>query len=144
MIFQKANLDDYQEILKLSNIFDPSETDREEKIKQALDGGFVWVAKDSERVVGYVLCQIFGADHKELPNSVFISDLFVLDSHRKQGIGRQLLQTVLAFDFPVNYIHFSITHDPEEKHLSDFYKSFGFEIVGKTKAGNVKMIKNRN
>ncbi len=143
MIFEKANLDDYREILRLSNIFDSSEIDKEEKIKQALENGLVWTAKDGEKVVGYVLCRLFDADHKELPNSVFISDLFVLDSHRKQGIGRQLLQTVLANGFLADYTHFSITHDPEEKHLTNFYKSFGFVVAGETKAGNVKMIKKR-
>lgn len=143
MIFEKANLYDYQEILKLSCVFDSSEICREEKIKQALENGLVWVAKDGGKVVGYVLCQLFEADHKELPNSVFISDLFVLDSHREQGIGRQLLQTVLANCFPASYLRFSITHDPEEKHLTDFYKSFGFVVTGETKAGNVKMIKKR-
>lgn len=141
MIIKKANSCDFEEILKLSNVFDSSETDREEKIKQALANGLVYVVKDGKGVVGYVLCQFFGANHKELPNSVFISDLFVLDSYRKRGIGRWLLLTVLESDFPANYTHFSITYDPEEKHLTDFYKSFGFEIVGKTKAGNVKMMK---
>jgi len=143
MKIARATIHDFLEILNLSIIFDVSETGREEKIKQALKNGFVWVAKEGEKVVGYVLCQLFDTDNKELPNSVFISDLFVLDSHRKQGIGRQLLRAVLTNDFPADYAHFSITHDPIEKHLTDFYKSFGFCVSGETKAGNIKMIKKR-
>ncbi|HLD31443.1 MAG TPA: GNAT family N-acetyltransferase [Patescibacteria group bacterium] len=140
---EKSRLGDIREIFKLSIIFDSSEITREEKIKQALKNSLVWVAKDGKKVVGYVLCQLFGKDHKELPNSVFVSDLFVLDSYRKQGIGRQLLQTVLANDFPVDYTHFSITYDPEEKNLTHFYQSFAFVVTGETQAGNVKMIKKR-
>lgn len=144
VVIQKSNLDDSSKILHLSTLLDVSELNKEGKIKYALENSLIWVAKDGDKIAGYILCEFFDADHKELPNSVFISDLLVLEPYRKQGIGSRLVQMVLETSFPEQFDCFSVTHDPREEYLTDFYKSFGFEVVGKTKAGNVKMIKNKS
>ena len=76
-----------------------------------------------------------------MPSSVFIADLYVLEQYRKQGIGKLLIEKILSTKFSKQYTCFSLTHDPEENNLTDFYKLFGFEVVGQTMAGNIKMIK---
>ncbi len=138
-----AKTSNFQDILKLSILFDDSELNKEEKIKRALANDLVWVAKDGEQIVGYCLVELFDDKHEQLPNSIFIADLYVLDEYRKQGVGKMLIEKVLNNKFSKKYSCFSLSHDPEEEHLTDFYKTFGFEVIGKTKAGNIKMVKKR-
>ncbi len=136
-----AKTTDSTSILKLNNLLDPDELKKKEKIKQSIKNGLVWVVKDGTNIVGYCLAQLFDAKHEQLPNSIFIADLYVMEMYRNQGTGKMLVQKALEKEYPSEYTYFSVTHDPEEKHLTDFYKSFGFEVDGKTKAGNIKMIK---
>ena len=138
-----ATSSDSAAILHLSNLLDKSEAGKEEKIKRAIDAGHLWVAKNGKDIVGYILVELFGADHHQLPNSIFLADLFVLDTCRGQGIGTKLVEHALKTLYPAEYTYFSLTHDPDEKHLTDFYQAFGFEVMGKSKAGNVMMIKKR-
>jgi predicted N-acetyltransferase YhbS len=113
------------------------------KVNKAQDAGLLWVAKTNERVVGYVLCDLFGPDHANFPNSIFIYDLFVDDSWRGQGIGRKLTEQVLAQVYPPVYSYFSLTHDSDKPELTKYYESFGFRVTGRTQAGNIKMEKAR-
>ncbi len=138
-----ATIKNFTELLKLSGLLDSTEASikKENKIKQALNNKLVWVAKNGGSIIGYCLVELFNNTHDQLPNSIFISELYVLESHRKQGVGKGLLHQVLKTNFPVQYKYFSLSHDPEKTHLTDFYRSVGFEVVGKTKGGNVKMSK---
>lgn len=148
-----AIINDFSQILKLSIIFDSEEINKEEKISKAIKNKLVWVVKDDNKVVGYILVELFDEGHDQLPNSIFISELYVLESYRKQGVGKILMQAVLenkssttdkpvVLDkYPKKYTYFSLSHDPAEKTLTDFYKSFGFDVVGETKAHNIKMIR---
>ncbi|MFA6427836.1 MAG: GNAT family N-acetyltransferase [Candidatus Magasanikbacteria bacterium] len=138
----KATTKNYSELLKLSKLLDEFEPQKEAEIKKALDSNLIWIVKDDDKIAGYCLIELFDSNHDQLPNSIFISELYVVEPYRQKGIGKELVQKILNSHFPVQYTYFSLSHDPEEKHLTDFYKSFGFEVVGKTKGGNVKMIKN--
>jgi len=139
IVITKATAGELNRVLELSKMFDPEEVGRAAKINDAIVAGLVWMARNEEKTIGYCLVQLFGAEHEQLPNSIFIADLFVLEEYRGQGVGSQLLKTILSSRFPTNYKSFSITHAPEEKHLTEFYKEFGFVEKGVTKAGNIKM-----
>lgn len=111
------------------------------QVSAALNNKTLWVAKDSNRVVGYILCELFDKKHRYFPYSIFIDGLFVIDEYRKRGIGKNLIKKVLNSKFPSPYSYFSITHDPKSVHLSKFYRSLGFSKNGMTDAGNIKLIK---
>ncbi len=138
---EQANLTDLTEIFKLSLVLNDTEPIKEDVIKNAIENNLTWVAKDINQIVGYCFCELFDSSHDQLPNSIFVSELYVLESYRKQGIGKELVQKILNFDFPAQYTYFSLSHSPEEIHLTNFYESLGFEVIGKTKARNIKMIK---
>ena len=141
VVIKKAVLEDYNVILKLSILLDNTEKNKKEIIKNAIENKFTWIAKDADKVVGYCLCELFDSTHDQLPNSIFISQLYILEPYRNKGAGKTLLKEVLKTKFPDEYTYFSLSHDPEEILLTNFYKSFGFALKGKTKGGNVKMIR---
>ncbi|KKQ28068.1 MAG: Acetyltransferase, GNAT [Candidatus Magasanikbacteria bacterium GW2011_GWC2_37_14] len=137
-----ATINDTKILLKLNSLLDLEEKNKKEKISEAVKKKLIWVAECDKKIVGYVLVRLFDKMHEQLPNSVFLSDLCVLDNYRGQGIGRMLVQKTLDKKYPKQYHYFSLTHDPKEKDLTNFYKTFGFKVKGKTKAGNVKLVKN--
>jgi len=136
-----ATINDFPEILKLSILFDSEEICKEDKINKAISNNLVWVVKNKNQIIGYVLLELFNENHDQLPNSIFISELYVLESYRNRGVGKILMEKILENKYPKTYAYFSLSHDPEEKTLTNFYKSFGFSVVGETKAGNIKMIR---
>jgi predicted N-acetyltransferase YhbS len=101
----------------------------------------VLVCVIDNKIIGYQLCEFFNSDNKNFPDSIFISGLYVDKNYRKQGIGSSLIREALNTSWPSKYKYFSLTHDPDEKHLSSFYNKFGFNECGFTEAGNVKMIR---
>lgn len=146
MKYRRGTTNDMPGILKLSRLLNEddetkSPKDLELQVRQALENSLIWVAEEKERIIGYILCELFGQEHKIFPNSVFISDLYVDADYRKQGIGRRLISEVIASTFPAEYKYFSITHDPKEKFLTKFYESCGFIRDGRTKVDNIKLIK---
>jgi len=141
-----ANKTDAEAVIKLSFLLNEDDNTKTHKgikevVSEALKNNLVWVAKNGDEVVGYVLCELFGGKQSNFPNSIFISELYVADPFRKQGVGRQLVKLVLSNKFSKKYTYFSITHDPEARFLTGFYKSLGFEEAGVTDAGNIKLIR---
>ena len=112
-------------------------------LEAGVSTGRVWVATEAGNVIGYQLCELFGSSHKNFPDSIFLSELFVAPDHRKKGVGSLLIEAALNEDWPKEYVYFSLTHDPAEPHLTNYYERFGFKECGKTAAGNIKMIRQR-
>lgn len=90
----------------------------------------------AEKPVGYVAWEET-PESKWIPDSVFISDLYVVTSFRKRGIGKALIQKALDQKFPLHLRHFWVTHDPNETWLTSFYENLGFQKKGTTNSGNV-------
>lgn len=146
IVYAKANKIDANVVIKLSLLLNEDDNTKtlkniKEAIGAALENNLVWVAKNKGNVVGYALCELFGGKKINFPNSIFISELYVMEAFRKQGVGKELIKFVMSNKFPKKYAYFSITHDPEVKFLTGFYKSLGFEKVGVTAVGNVKLIR---
>lgn len=114
-----------------------------EDIAQAVLEERAWVAADENGLLGYLLCDLFGPSHHNFPNSVFLSELLVASSQRRHGLGGRLIQAALNEPWLPEYEYFSLTHDPEETHLTDYYQKFGFTEDGKTAAGNIRMVRPR-
>lgn len=112
-------------------------------LTQAVSNGCAWVATERDEIIGYQICELFGPTKKYFPNSIFLSELIVATDHRKQGVGSRLIQAALDEPWSSTYEYFSLTHDPNDTHLTGFYQKFGFVVCGKTEAGNVMMRRNR-
>ncbi len=144
IVIRKAISTDLSALEGLQKQFhgDLFEDDRSD-LMQAISDGHVWAAEDAKKLIGYQLCELFGSDQKNFPNSIFLSELFVQPEYRKQGIGSRLILAALKEPWLSIYEYFSLTHDPHELHLSEYYEKFGFTESGKTHAGNVKMLRAR-
>ncbi|MBI2049203.1 MAG: GNAT family N-acetyltransferase [Parcubacteria group bacterium] len=146
--FRLARDDDEQGIFVLSSFFNKSDETKSPQeirahIQKAVGDNLLWIAEDDDKIIGYIFCELFNEEHHNFPDSIFISELFVQKEYRGAGIGSRLMHLVLQNRFPEIYKYFSITHNPGEKHLTKFYESFGFKVVGTTDAGNIKMVKYR-
>lgn len=112
-------------------------------VSRAIQDRLVWIAEIDGEPVGHVMCEFFDEERENFPNSIFLSGLYVLEQYRKQGIGRALVEHALKQEYPSKYTYFSLTHDPDESWLTSYYESFGFHEDGKTKSGNVRMVRGR-
>lgn len=98
-------------------------TNNSKQLKNAIQNSlYVLTAMEGEELVGLV--RVVGDDF----TIVYIQDILVLKSYKRQGIGTKLMQTVLA-----KFSHIRqkvlLTDDNEETRL--FYESLGFESCDK-------------
>lgn len=87
----------------------------------------LWVAESGgEGVVGYAAVWIV-LDQAEL------GDIAVADGWRRRGIGRRLLETVLAamVERSVREVYLEVR--PSNEHARQLYARYGFEQVGRRK-----------
>ena len=102
-VIRTANADDVQALMPLIEAFYETEALRFDKTtaRQAVTGligdkvlGTVLVAVEDEAVVGY-LALTFGYSLEYGGRDAFIDEVYVDRSHRRSGIGRQLLDRAL-------------------------------------------------
>ncbi len=117
--------------------------DHHADLSRAVALGRVWVAAETDVVIGYQLCELFDSNEPNFPNSIFLSELFVIPNRRSEGIGSRLVEAALTENWPEEFKYFSLTHDPAESQLTKFYEKFGFKGCGKTAVGNIKMTRPR-
>jgi|GEM_PF-1624763 len=135
------NISEVKPLILMLRREDNEQTDEELTLilQKAIKNNLLLVAFDDEKVVGYICGQFFDSTHNYFPNSIFLSELFVLPEYLGKGIGKDLVRYFLLQKYPENYKYFSLSHDPEEEHLTKYYKQFGFIEIGKSKSRNVLM-----
>ena len=96
-------------------------TNQPQMLEQSLAHSLaIYVARDGEEIVGLV--RLVGDGF----SSVFVQDLIVLPSYKRQGIGSTLMKRALA-DYKDAYQVLLATEE-SEKTLG-FYRSLGFETL---------------
>jgi ribosomal protein S18 acetylase RimI-like enzyme len=101
---------------------DPAEFERG-KVEKMIREGVALVAEDDGRAVGYALAR-FG-DHG--PTTVYVSDLWVDESHRGRGVGRDLLTRIAAQAAERGSTHIVLDVDSKNAAAIAFYLRLGFE-----------------
>jgi ribosomal protein S18 acetylase RimI-like enzyme len=103
------------------------ETDQRElaRLQAAVLEGFSWAAYDGELVVALAI-----AEPRRWNRSLWVWDLHVAETHRRQGIGRRLIETLAdcanQAGFRVLVCETQNTNAP----AIAFYRQVGFEIDG--------------
>jgi GNAT superfamily N-acetyltransferase len=92
--------------------------------------GRLWVTCEGERVVGYVAVAL-GFSFEYRGREAFVDELFIAESHRGRGLGREALELAEAYcrDAGVNALHLEV-----ERHRSraqELYRKRGFEDLGR-------------
>ncbi len=104
--------------------------------------GGVFIALESNRIIGYLSYYFVKGTMKPLKDCVFLNELYVKSKYRKKGVATKLIQSLFRIRIPAFVKRFSVTTSPQVNKVINFYENLGFQIKGKTKAGNVKLEKN--
>ncbi|MBY6187291.1 GNAT family N-acetyltransferase [Marinobacter hydrocarbonoclasticus] len=93
--------------------------------RQALDcwGDQMWIARQGERVLGYVLM----APGQE--GDGWVLALAVSEAARGQGLARTLMNTALSHAAG-RYRQLKLTVDPNNTPAQSLYQKLGFEVIG--------------
>ena len=106
-----------------------SEAKREEAVKALLgesEYGRIWLIKVRGDTVGYiVLC--FGYSIEMAGRDAFIDEFFIDEAHRGRGVGRQVLEMVIAeaADLQIRALHLEVAE--QNDYARNLYESLGFE-----------------
>jgi ribosomal protein S18 acetylase RimI-like enzyme len=144
IIIRQANLKDLNEIVRLNfalfakeyKDFDKSlnlkwsnnEGKSYFKDKICQKDGFVWVAEDEKKIVGYLCGGICDRkDYRKKAKYAELENIFIADQYRSQGLGRKLVDFFIKWckAKKVNYI--SVTASANNKLAIDFYQKHGFK-----------------
>lgn len=99
-------------------------TDHPDKMAKLLAGSlWAMAAYDHDLLVG--LIRVVGDDC----SITYVQDILVLDEYHRQGIGRHLMECMLARFEHIRQIAL-VTHDSEKTR--GFYEALGFDLVEKT------------
>ena len=88
VIYRQAEADDEPQILRLQEERRHTESDypQEHLLKRWIQAGELWIAADADRIVGW-----FALEHTFYEDG-FVHALWVAPSHRRLGIGSQLMR----------------------------------------------------
>ena len=92
--------------------------------------GRLWVTCDGERIVGYVAATL-GFSFEYRGREAFIDELFIADSHRGRGLGREALELAEAYcrEMGVNAMHLEVERHREP--ALELYRRRGFEDLNR-------------
>ena len=98
--------------------------------QQVSANGIKLIAKDGDQVIGRAFLYILKNDLHPEPFG-FMEDVFVEQQHRQKGIGKQLVQEIIAEAKKAGCYKLIGTSRHERPTVHDFYTPFGFKDYGK-------------
>ena len=92
--------------------------------------GRLWVAFDGGKVVGYVAVAL-GFSFEYRGREAFVDELFIAESHRGRGLGREALELAESYcrEAGVNALHLEVERHREP--ALELYRRRGFEDYGR-------------
>ena len=126
-----AQCSDAQELQKLNDLFNGKSSHTLAAIQESLETNtkeIVYVATDNDQLVGFCCGQIC----KSMCYSILyaeITELFVLDGYRRQGIGRQLLKSMESDLAKQDVRHFHILTLKDNCAAQSLYRSLGYVVT---------------
>ena len=130
IVIRKAQIDDSRDLTILSQQlgYESSIDDIERRLAEILDsdGHQVYVACNNELVLGWI--HGFYAIKIESPPFVEIGGLVVADGVRGQGVGKQLVQSVMQWTQSIGCARLRVRCNAVRLASHDFYGALGFEL----------------
>jgi len=114
------------ELPKLPYPEDPADVERA-KVEQTVSDGIALIAEDDGKAVGFALAR-YGAHG---PAAVYVSDVWVDSSARRNGLGRELMRHVAAAAADREVTHVVLDVDVQNRGALAFYERLGFEEAAK-------------
>ena len=87
----------------------------------------VLVAKQDDSLVGYLICERDVVTPLDMGYRwSYVSDIYVKPAHRRQGVGRLLLQTILEYLRSVGSTHVRLAVWDKNERAIKLYRELGF------------------
>ena len=139
-----ATTSDTKELKRLNDMFNGPDTNTMEGIMEGLareDAEKVFVAQAEEGLVGFLCAQLL----KSICYRVFyveITELFVEEAFRGQGVGRALMQTAENYYREMGIHDFQLFTGRDNQNAQQFYERMGYrrddDILYRKRSGWVK------
>ena len=107
------------------------------------DTSLVIVAEQDNNIVGFAYGQILRRTEYKPNKAGIIGMIFVLENHRRHGIGTQLIYELCKYFEAENVSHISLRYVLGNKEAEAFWQHLGFTPILYTSATNLEMLKNR-
>jgi ribosomal protein S18 acetylase RimI-like enzyme len=93
--------------------------------------GRLWIAQEKDTVVGYVAVAL-GFSFEYRGREAFVDELFIAETHRGRGLGREALEIAEAYcrEAGVNALHLEVERHRET--ALELYRRRGFEDFGRS------------
>ncbi len=145
MIFEKARDEDRQQVNALAlevhslhvlwrpDIYEmPSELYTLDRFREAMES--LYVAREGGKVVGYAAINIRDYDWAGMVKRrvLYIDEFGVSQAHRRQGIGRFMMEQLGALGRQLGCTGMQLGVYPQNEAAVAFYKSCGFEVQSVT------------
>ena len=126
--YRIAGINDAPELKRLNDLFNGEDCNTLEDIENSLkhnEREIVCVAADGNDLVGFCCGQIFRSMCYPI-NCAEITELFVMDGYRRQGIGKNLLQFTEDILIKRGVKHFHILTSDKNTAAQALYHSRGY------------------
>ena len=126
--FRTAQLSDAPELKKLNDLFNGEGCSTLEEIEESLkqnEQEIVCVAADGDKLVGFCCAQFLKSMCYPY-DCAEITELYVMDEYRRQGIGKSLLQFTEAILIKREVKHLHILTGNENAVAQALYRSCGY------------------
>lgn len=112
----------------------PRELYPQERFRQGLEAGSLYVARRENQVVGYVTIKIRDYDWAGMvPRRVlFLDELCVAQDHRRQGIGRAMMAALRELARAEGCTGMQLGVYPQNREAVAFYEACGFALQSVT------------
>ncbi len=92
------------------------------------DDGFVYVAEDAGKIVGYLCGGLAeNKEYRKVDNCAELEDMFVSDQYRSQGIGGKFVAEFIKWCKDNKFDIISVTASAGNEKAIDFYRRMGFK-----------------
>ncbi len=103
--------------------WEPSDAEEEKRYQQYAAGGYSLGAYDGDQLVGLVV-----TEPRRWNRTLFIWEFHVAESHRRRGIGRQLMEAVVDKARQAGFRIVALETQSTNLPAITFYRAAGFEI----------------
>lgn len=114
----------FENVFEMRDLQMPPDTYLQKLLEK--DDFFAFVALDAATIVGGLTCYTMQQYYSERP-LVYIYDLAVLQTHQRQGIGKQLIAATNAYCKSIGTEAVMVEADVADVHALEFYRSTGAE-----------------
>jgi diamine N-acetyltransferase len=137
--FQKANLSDFSELLRLIRAYyrfdhlrfrSRTVSAALRKLLKSRSLGRIWIMRDRMKAVGYIMLT-FNYDLEFGGFEGIITDLFILSGYRDRGLGRRALAEVCAYCRSAGIRTVELQVEEHNERALQFYRHCGFRKLSR-------------